>query len=166
MTIRLSTKLAKYMLGSSDASAHDVSLRKLLKSGRIEIFEGTQPSSANTAPSTAPLVQIAASAGSSRQGRTGVTFALGASLNILGKSSGETWSGAGTNDAGTSGKVAGWFRFYHSGFSVGGASTGANSVCFDGSIATSGADLNMSNTTIVKNATTTLDTFTVTLPLT
>ena len=169
MTIRLSTKLAKYLLGSSKGTPHvGSSLRRIMKDGFIELYPGTQPASADTAPPTAstPLVQIAANAGSPVQGRTGLEFATAAVDNVLSKAAGQTWSGEGKSVATSSGTTAGWFRFYHSGYKGGGSSDGATSVCFDGSIATSGADLNMSNTTIVDGATTTLDTFTVTLPLT
>ena len=57
--------------------------------------------------------------------------------------------------------TAGWFRFYANDLTTGASSTAAR---FDGSVSTSGAQLNMSSTAITAGATTTIDSFTVTMP--
>jgi len=158
MTVRLSTKLAKALLGDSTGATQNC-LKKILEDGKLQIYSGTQPATAATAPTGTLLVEIRSAAGSS-PGRYGLEFEPDARDNVLPKETTETWQGNGLA-AGT----AGWFRFYLAGYSPGG-SNGTDTICFDGSIATSGADLNMSNTTIVADATTTIDTFTVTLPLT
>lgn len=58
--------------------------------------------------------------------------------------------------------TAGWFRIKASAVDADGASTTA--VRLDGSIAVSGADMNLSNTSIAINAPTTIDSLTVTMP--
>lgn len=78
--------------------------------------------------------------------------ASGGSVSKLG-----TWSFNGLA-AGT----AGWFRFKASFLDADGVSTTA--VRLDGSIATSGAEMNLSNLTIAVGAPTTIDSFTATMP--
>jgi hypothetical protein len=68
-----------------------------------------------------------------------------------------TWKG----DAAASG-TAGWFRYVAGGNAATGAST--DDVRFDGSIATSGGDMTLSNLSITAAATQTINTFTVTMP--
>jgi len=58
--------------------------------------------------------------------------------------------------------TAGWFRYVSGGSNAAGASV--TDIRFDGRIATSGADLNLSSTTITANATQTINTFTITVP--
>lgn len=85
----------------------------------------------------------------------GVEFGL-STLGTIVKGSG-VWSGVGVS-AGT----AGWFRLCASEVDAGAASTTLMRV--DGNIATSGANLNMSNTAVAVGATITIDTFSITLP--
>ena len=73
------------------------------------------------------------------------------------KASGETWQ-----DTGIAAGVAGYFRFVANPTDGGGGSTTLPRI--DGSVGTSGADLNMSNTTIAIGATYTIDSFKLTLP--
>lgn len=58
--------------------------------------------------------------------------------------------------------TAGWFRYLAGGSND--SVTGVTEVCFDGSVATSGGDLNLSSLTITANATQTINTFTITVP--
>ena len=132
--------------------------RELFKNGVLVIYAGSQPADADADESGyTQLCQIT---------RGGATFAAGDGQNglnfdpvsggTLTKKQSETWSG--TNDAdGT----AGWFRFYDNSKTTGSSST---AVRFDGNIATSGAQLNMSSTSLSSGATTTIDSFAVTLP--
>ena len=85
----------------------------------------------------------------------GLPFGDAASGQLV-KGSG-VWSGA----AGASG-TAGWFRFEGSVDDDDSSST--TLIRLDGNIGTTGADLNVSSTTITSGATTTIDTFNVTLP--
>ena len=81
--------------------------------------------------------------------------------SILGKIAGDVWSGQAVATG-----TAGWFRFYpndrdnHTGADGGGESK----IRFDGAVATSGAQLNMSNTAISSGGTTTIDSVAVTIP--
>lgn len=78
----------------------------------------------------------------------------------IAKPVGAVWSFAGLA-AGT----AGWFRFVGSFADAGATLTAAPwLVRLDGSVATSGADLNLSNITIAVAAPTTVDTFSATIP--
>jgi len=58
--------------------------------------------------------------------------------------------------------TAGWFRYLAGGSND--SVTGTTELCFDGTVATSGGDLNLSSLTITANATQTINTFTVTVP--
>lgn len=79
---------------------------------------------------------------------------------VVGKSSGQVWSFAGIA-AGT----AGWFRFVASAADAGAIISAAPYLArMDGSVATSGADLNLSNIVIAVGAPNTIDTFSVTVP--
>jgi len=84
----------------------------------------------------------------------GLTFAPAANGAV---SKSGVWSFLGLA-AGT----AGWFRLIGSAADAGGASTLLPRL--DGSIASSGADLNLSNTSITVNAPNTIDSFTFTIP--
>lgn len=93
---------------------------------------------------------------------SGVSSANGLSLALSGvgvtsKSATQIWSFNGIA-AGT----AGWFRFVASVADAGGVSTTLHRM--DGSIATSGADLNMSQLTISIGAPNTIDSFSITTP--
>jgi len=80
-------------------------------------------------------------------------------LGILSKLASQTWGGV----AGASG-TAGWFRFIAAESDAGAADTDYDHIRLDGSIATSGAQLNMSNTAITSGATQTISSFALTLP--
>lgn len=75
------------------------------------------------------------------------------------KRSDQVWSGV----AGATG-TAGWFRLVGAVADAGSADSSEVFHRLDGSIATSGANLNMSNTNIVSGATQTIDTFALTEP--
>lgn len=133
-------------------------LREALKDGVMVIFAGDQPNSADADESAyTPIVQITRASGSftAGDGQNGINFdpVTGGTLS---KKASEVWSG--TN--GSSG-TAGWFRIY-SNDKVTGSSTTAKRL--DGAIATSGAELNMSSTSLANGATTSLDSFEITLP--
>jgi len=75
----------------------------------------------------------------------------------------QVWSGVGTAGAGA-GTAAGWFRFVGSVNDADTTDAAELYLRLDGSVASSGADLNMSNTTVVQSATQTVNTFTLTMP--
>jgi hypothetical protein len=78
---------------------------------------------------------------------------------VLSKLASQVWSGLGVA-AGT----AGHFRFLGSVADAGAADSAEVFHRIDGSVATSGADLNMTNTTVAVDATQTISTATVTVP--
>jgi len=80
-------------------------------------------------------------------------------VNVITKLSTQTWSGV----AGASGS-AGYFRFEAAVSDAGGTDSAEAILRVDGTIATSGAEINMGSVTITSGLTYTLDTFTVTLP--
>jgi len=138
-------------------AARGGSFADLFRQGNLHIYTGTQPTSANDAESGSKLVEITLGSAAFSPD----TFANGLNFGavvagVIAKETGEVWSGAATATG-----TAGWFRFY-----ANDEGTGADSskIRFDGAIATSGAQLNMSNTAITSGGTTTLDTVAITLP--
>lgn len=144
------------------AACRGGSFNDIFRNGVMRIFDGSQPASANNIETGTLLVQISIASGAFVSGSPeyGLNFGETAVGAILGKVAGDVWSGV----AGASG-TAGWFRFYpndrdnHIGTDV-----GETMIRFDGAIATSGAQLNMSNTAITNGGTTTIDTVSVTIP--
>lgn len=149
MTIRLSTGLCNKMLDGGVSGG----LKGAFNGCFIAIFAGSQPSDADTGAGTA--VQLG-KVSVNDDGSTGLTFAS-ASGGIATKTLAETWRFHGL----TSG-TAGWFRVYQAGDTITADST--TYARLDGSIGTSGSDMNISNTAIVLNAITTVDSFSVQLP--
>lgn len=90
-------------------------------------------------------------------GITNGLFLGAASSNKIAKHANQVWSGIGIA-AGT----AGWFRFYGAAADDGSESTTLPRL--DGRIATSGAEMNLSNLSVVIYAPITLDTFTLSWP--
>ena len=74
----------------------------------------------------------------------------------MSKAGAETWTGT----AGATG-TAGWFRLQTAGDGGGSSSTDER---LDGAISTSGAELNMSSTSIVATAVQAISTFQITIP--
>jgi hypothetical protein len=137
------------------------SLRDIFKRGVLRIYTGTQPTTADLAATGTLLLTITSASGAFVGGAVanGLEFGVAAS-GAVSKLSTQTWSGVAVATG-----TAGWFRLY--GNAADEASTPAISTTLprlDGAIATSGGQLNLSSTTITTGATTTIDTFTVTLP--
>lgn len=91
----------------------------------------------------------------------GLKMSYGASAGAMVKDPTQTWSGTATG-AGT--QTAGWFRYRASLADPNTLDSSAVYRRMDGSIATSGADLNMSNTAVANGAVQTLSSFTFTVP--
>jgi hypothetical protein len=150
-------------LQSTDATAAETSLfdevkvvsmsrsiQDIFKDGFIKIYTGAQPTSADDAPTGTLLVTIY-----SDGAVAGLEFD-DAVAGVLSKKGTETWSGT----AGATG-TAGWFRLQTQG-DGGGSSTTDERI--DGACGTSGAQLNMSSTTITSGAVQSISTFQLTLP--
>lgn len=149
MTVRLSTGLRNNLAGSTGFAA-------TFANGIIEIRTGTQPVTADAAATGTLLGTVTLASGAFTPGvsTNGLTFNT-ASGGAVSKSG--VWSFAGVA-AGT----AGWFRLKGNALDNDLSSTTLPRL--DGSIATSGADMNLSNLSIAVSATTTIDSFAWTQP--
>jgi len=159
MAFRLSTGLRNLLMAQAAGSLTGAGFGELFVDGVIYIYTGSQPADADTTESGTNILIITESGGTFTPGAAtnGLEFEEDPTSGELEKAAAETWQGDGINGGGT----AGWFRFYAND-RVQGAST--TSVRFDGACGTSGTELVMSSTTIVDGATTTIDTFKVTMP--
>ncbi len=126
-------------------------VKAILRGCKIAIYSGAQPADADSVAIGTLLVTISESSGA-----TGLTWG-DALAGVLSKAASETWSGVAVDT-----NTAGWFRCYQSGDDPALAET--ELARFDGSVSTSGAQLNMSSTAIVLSAVQTISNFTFTQP--
>ena len=149
MSVRLSTKLRTNLAGTTGFAA-------TFANGIIEVRTGTQPATADSAATGTLLGTITLNSGAFVAGTAtnGLTFAAAANGAV---SKSGVWSFNGLA-AGT----AGWFRLKGNALDNDALSTTLPRL--DGSIATSGADLNLSNIAISIGAPNTVDSFTFTFP--
>lgn len=149
MTVRLSTALRNNLAGTTGFAA-------TFANGIIEIRTGSQPASADAAATGTLLGTVTLNSGAFTPGTAtnGLTFAAAANGAV---SKSGVWSFDGVA-AGT----AGWFRLKANALDNDTLSTTLPRL--DGSIATSGADMNLSNITIAVAAPNTIDSFTYTQP--
>ncbi len=149
--IFLSTGLRNAMLDSTG-------FRAALAFGVIYVFDGSQPDSADAPVQGNLLGKITVDAAAFEFG----THTNGLSLNapvagVISKDAGELWQMTGIYAG-----LAGWFRFMGNVEDDLGTSTILPRM--DGSIANSGGDFRMSNTSIVVGRTSTYNVFQYTLP--
>ena len=150
MPLRLSTGLRDGLLGSDD-------FKGLLTDCVIEIYSGSQPASADAAETGTKLCRITVGSGAFTGGQATNGLEFGTpSAGVINKASAETWSGVGLADG-----TAGWFRCYANAYTTG-ASTSA--VRFDGTVGTSGQQLNLSSVAIKTGVPVYITDFPVTLP--
>jgi len=151
MTVRLSTALRTNLAGATGFAA-------TFANGIIEIRSGTQPASADAAATGTLLGTVTLASGAFTPGSpaSGLTFAAAADGAV---SKSGVWSFNGVA-AGT----AGWFRLKGNALDNDLLSTTLPRL--DGSIAVSGADMNLSNIAISSGAPTTVDSFVWTQPAT
>ena len=149
MTVRLSTKVRDNLAGTTGFAA-------TFANGVIDVYSGTQPATADAVPTGTLLGRVTLNSGAFVAGTAtnGLTFAAAANGAV---SKSGVWSFNGVA-AGT----AGWFRLKGNALDNDGVSTTLPRV--DGSIAVSGADMNLSNITIAIGAPNTIDSFTWTQP--
>jgi len=126
-------------------------MREVFRHGFINIYSGPQPLTADTGATGTLLGTVTVN-----DGGTGLTFDI-ATTNVLSKAVAETWKCHGLA-VGT----AGWFRFYPAGGNPAILST--SEARLDGSTASSGADMNISNISFAVGAPCTVDTFSYTQP--
>ena len=161
MALKFSTGL-KNQLWNSVRGA--VSTTASLEHGVIYIYSGSQPATADAA-ATGPLLMIATvSSGAFVHGTAtnGLDFDA-AAAGVMAKAVAEVWSGVGLAAAGT-GTTAGWFR--HCGNPADNQGISTTLPRIDGRISTSGAEMSLSNLTIVQGAATTIDTYSLSWPAT
>jgi len=150
MTIRLSTGMCIKLLDGGASGGI-----KGAFGGYMGIFAGSQPSDADSGSGAATLLGTVTH---NDDGSTAITFdATPAGTTTIAKAAAQNWKFHGLTNG-----VAGWFMLYQSGDTYTGASLTYARIT--GTIGTAGADLNISNTSIVAAAVTTIDTFTITLP--
>jgi len=138
-------------------SSRGGSLSDIMRNCYINIYSGSQLSSADTAATGTLLGTMSIEAGTFTSGTetNGLNFDVAAS-GVLAKDVLDTWQ----MDC-VAGGVAGYFRVMSNDTLP---ADGATGIHFDGSVATSGADLNMPTTTLVAGTTYTLDTFLIAFP--
>lgn len=125
-------------------------IQDVFKDGFLRIYSGTQPTSADDVPTGTILVTLYSDGAA-----TGLEFDDAAS-GVITKKSTETWSGTAVATG-----TAGWFRLFAAGDAMGSSAIDER---IDGACATSGAQMNMSSTTITADAIQTVSTFQITLP--
>lgn len=147
------------LAGTVVAYARGGSLKDIFKDGQMHIYSGSQPTSPDVAVTGTLLLTVTESAGAFVHGAfdNALEFEDDPTDGEMEKASGETWQADGVA-AGT----AGYFRLVANPTDNGADSTTLPRV--DGSVGTSGADLNMSTTSITVGATYTIDSFKLTLP--
>jgi len=139
------------------AGAQGGSFTDIFRNCKIDVFAGTQPTSANDGETGTKLLSVTLNSGAFVAGspENGINFGE-VTDGVLHKEAGEVWSGLGIADG-----TAGWFRIYDNNYDQGISTT---AVRMDGSIATSGSQFNMSSTTVVTGGTNTIDSVNLTLP--
>lgn len=147
MTIKASTGLRNKLLDTSP-------LRTIFSGGYLLLYAGPVPSSADDAIVGGTHTLLCDVRNNNTT--TGITFASSASGGSITKNLSETWSRAAAN--------TGTATFYRL---VASTDTGASSTTearLQGSIGTSGADLNLTTTSLNASTVYTIDTFSVSLP--
>jgi len=152
MAERFSTGLRNAVAGASGSSYADA-----LANGIIYLYSGSQPTDADTAESGTLLCKITKASGAFVSGvaTNGINLDVAAN-GIVAKAVAETWSGVNLATG-----FVGWGRFYANTV-VQGASTTA--IRMDFAVAQSGAELSAGTTSFTIGGTTTISSFTLTLP--
>jgi hypothetical protein len=145
MALSLSTGLRNDILDTNG-------LNTLLDNGEIRIFSGSAPATADDQETGTLLVTIGTSTGAGFN----TAFQLTATAGVISKAA-NTWDGVAVATG-----TAGYFRYCANTSDTGLTST--VNLRIQGAVATSGAELNMSSTSITSAATTTIDTFDITMP--
>ena len=144
MAIKASTGLRSKLLDTG-------SLKSVLALGFIKFYSGSPPATADAAVTGTLLVTI-----SNASSGTGINMAAAAVAGVLDKLSSETWSGVNAASG-----TAGYYRHVAVGDDGTLSTTQAR---IQGTIATAGADMNLSSTSLTAGATQTVDFYSVALP--
>lgn len=136
------------------------SLADIFKDGVLYLYTGTQPASASYASTSSTLLAIFTNNGGTfvpGSPENGLRFGV-SSLGVMSKDASQVWQSVAIASG-----TAGWFRLCANPADSGALSTSLPRI--DGSVGTSGSQLDMTSTTITLGATYTIDTFTITLAL-
>jgi hypothetical protein len=145
MSIKVSTGLRNKLLDTSP-------LRTAMNLGFINIYAGVVPSDADAAIGSATLLCTISNAGTA----TGLTLEAAAVAGTITKETTEVWSG--TNAA------AGTASFYRHVAPGDDGTSSTTQARIQGTVGTSGADMNLSSVALANGAPQTLDYYSVTLP--
>lgn len=161
---RATATTTRISLETTDATAGETSLfdeavldeivdgfKEIMRGCKINVYTGSQPATADLAASGTLLYTLSLDGGA-----TGLSWGETVA-GVIAKAAGETWQGTAVAAG-----AAGWFRAYESG----GDPAVASEVIarFDGACGTSGAEMNMSSTSIALGAVQTLSNMTYTQP--
>lgn len=162
LTLTLDTGIVNtaeaFAAGTVICAANGGSMKDVMRNGILRLYSGSQPATADTAYSGTLLCEFTVASGAWVAGAEANGLEFGDEVDgYLEKCDGEVWSGV----AAATG-TAGWFRFYANATDAGALSTILPRI--DGSVGTSGADLNMASTSITSGNTYTIDSFKLTFP--
>ena len=133
MAAHLSTGLVNKLMSTA-------SFRTAFTAGFIDIYSGSQPLSADDAPSGVKLCTLYSNGTS-----LGLNWEASSTAGALSKLASETWSGTVLADG-----TAGWFRLREA--TDAGIAVSATMARYDGAIATSGAQMNLGSLTLLTGA--------------
>lgn len=138
------------------------SIKDIFKDGVLKIYSGSQPATADLAATGTLLVTVTLSSGAFTPGSpaNGLEFGT-ASAAAIAKAVGAIWSGV----IAVTG-VAGWYRLYANATDAGAEDSGYIYPRIDGAVGVSGAEINLSSTSLTALATLTLDTYQLGIPAT
>lgn len=140
MALRLSTGLKNQMLNAVRGA---VTTTASLEHGVMYIYSGSQPATADSAPTGTLLAVITVGSGAFSWGQATNGLGFDAAVDgVLTKATAETWSGVGLANG-----TAGWFRIM--GNATDNLASSTTLPRIDGRISTAGAELNLVNTQIV-----------------
>lgn len=139
MPLRFSSGLVKKMIDTSP-------VRTLMTGGKILVFPGAQPADADSAAGVTPLLTI-----------TPITYENDGTGGILKQTVATDWTGTISADG-----TAGWFRLCESADAGTGAST--TLARMDGTVATSGGQMNLASLTFTAGAPFTITDAQITFP--
>lgn len=161
MALKMSTGLKNQLWNSIRGAVTETAS---LKAGILYIFSGSQPATADAAATGTLLMKVTVGSGAFAHGTAtnGVDFDAPVA-GVMAKAAAEVWSGVGLPAAGA-GTTAGWFR--HCGNPDDNLGVSTTLPRIDGRISTSGAEMSLSNLTIVEGASTTVDTYSLAWPAT
>lgn len=144
--------MAKFSTGLRNGMLNGTGVKEALDGGFIDIYAGSPPATADAAVGGATkLCRI-----SLNSTGTGINLDTAAVNAVIAKAPAQTWSGLNLATG-----TAAWYRH------VAAADDGTLSTTqprVQGTIATAGADMNISNTSLTQNATQTIDGYSIALP--